>query len=409
MEKDFFTEYLEFVDLENQEAPAIYHRWTLASCIGSLLGRQFYLPFGKHIIYPNQFIMLMGTPGTRKGSAMNVGKEILKAAGYNRFAASRTSLERFLIDMKQLDESPANDLEEFVLDSPSESYIMAGEFVDFIGPNDIAFINLLTNLWDNLGEYRHPKIQGKSVEVYKPTVNLFGGSTPQTFAIAFPPEVIGTGFLSRLLLIHAEPTGKKIAWPSITDALVLEQLVAHFRAIRETIKGEASFSAEAKKIAGEIYANEVHVDDNRFTFYQQRRHIHMLKLAIIHAAANLSTVVEKAHVIRANTMLARAERWMPKALGEFGKNRYAEATQEVLQFLSTKTMPATATDIFKAVSRSISKMPELLEIIANLKTAEKIRIVELKGKAGYMAYHKEAPKWKDHLVDMSWLTVEETF
>src|SRR5688572_27538290 len=98
---DFFTKYMEFVDLENQEAPAVYHRWTLASAIGTILGRQFYLPFGKGKIYPNQFIMLMGTPGTRKGTAMNIGKELLKKAGYNRFSASRTSLERFLIDMKQ--------------------------------------------------------------------------------------------------------------------------------------------------------------------------------------------------------------------------------------------------------------------------------------------------------------------
>ena len=404
---DFFTEYMSFVGLENQEAPAIYHRWTIASVIGTLLGRQFYLPFGKGIVYPNQFIMLMGTPGTRKGSAMNIGRDLLKSAGYTRFSASRTSLERFLIDMKQLDVSMDTDIEALALDTPSESYVFAGEFVDFIGPSDIAFINLLTNLWDNLNEYKHPKIQGKSVEVYKPTVNLFGGSTPQTFSIAFPPEVIGTGFTSRLLLIHSEPTGKQIAWPAILDHLAQAQMVCHLKAIRESIDGEAIVDGKAKALAAEIYHNEIQVDDSRFAFYQQRRYTHLLKLSMIIAAANLSMVIKEEHVLWANTMLAAAEKKMPKALGEFGKSRYSEVSNEILQWMSRKSKPVNVNDIFKAVSRSISKLPELQEVIANLKATEKIQTVTIAGKTGYMTKHTEAPSWKTSLLDLDWLTSEE--
>jgi len=404
---DLFTRYMNYVDLENQEAPAIYHRWTLASILGALLGRQFFLPFGKGIIYPNQFIMLMGTPGTRKGSAMGIGKDLLQAAGYTRFAASRTSLERFLIDMKQLDVGLVEDLEEFVLDSPAETYICAGEFVDFIGPNDIAFINLLTNLWDNLPDYKHPKIQGKSVEVYKPTVNLFGGSTPQTFSIAFPPEVIGTGFTSRLILIHADPTGKKIAWPSLADELQKAQFVSELKEIKERITGEAIFCADAKRISKEIYGNEVQISDSRFGFYQQRRHIHMLKLAIILAAADISTEVLEKHVIRANTMLSRAERWMPKALGEFGKSRYAEASNELLQWLDKQTKPVTGSECYRVISRTVTKMSELQDIIANLKAADKIQTVNIGNKVGFMTKHAETKEWRKDLIDEEWLTEEE--
>lgn len=407
---DFFTEYMEYVDLDNQEAPAVYHRWTLASAIGALLGRQLYLTFGKGVVYPNQFIMLMGTPGTRKGSAMNLGRDLLKAAGYGRFAASRTSLERFLIDMKQFDVDPAqgiDELEALAFDDPAESYIFAGEFVDFIGPNDITFINLLTNLWDNLAEYKHPKIQGKSVLVIKPTVNLFGGSTPQTFAIAFPPEVIGTGFTSRLLLIHAEPTGKQIAWPAVADPLQQAQLAVRMREIKEQMKGECTFCPAARKLSGEIYKNEVHVDDSRFSFYQQRRYTHLLKLSMIIAAGELSMIVKEDHLVRANTMLAKAERWMPKALGEFGKSRYAEAANEILQFLNKRSMPATAVDIWKACGRSITKMPELQEILQNLKIAEKIQVLNIRGKVGYVTKHTATPTWKECFIDSNWLTPEE--
>lgn len=405
---DFFTEYMDFIQLDQQESPAIYHRWTLASIIGSLLGRQFYLKFGPAYIYPNQFIMLMGTPGTRKGAAMNIGRDLLKKLGYTRFAASRTSPERFLIDMRQTDVSMENNLEELVLESPAESYIFAGEFVDFISPKDIGFINLLTNLWDNLDEYRHPKIQGKSVEVYKPTVNLFGGSTPQTFSIAFPPEIIGTGFTARLLLIHSEPTGKQVAWPACLDPMAQEQMVCHLRTISEQITGEANFNAEAKTLAAEIYKNEIHIDDSRFAFYQQRRHTHLLKLGLVIAAANLSTTVKPEHILMANTMLASAEKRMPQALGEFGKSRYAETANEILQWMGKRTRPVNVNEIFKAVSRSVKNLPELQEIIQNLKVAEKIQVMNIQGKTGYVTKFTEMPSWKKVYVETNWLTPEES-
>lgn len=408
--QDLFTQYMDYVCLDRQEAPAIYHRWTLASIIGTLLGRQIHLPFGHGIIYPNQYIMLMGTPGARKGSAMNIGRELAKAAGYNRFSASRTSVERFLMDLKQYDVDPSMgvaDLEALVFNGPSESYVFAGEFVDFIQPNDISFINTLTNLWDNPPEYKHPKISGKSVHVYEPTVNMFGGSTPQTFAIAFPPEVIGTGFTSRLILVHAGPTGKKIAWPAPRDELATLQFVSLLKEMREKIKGEMIFPSVVRLLAEQIYENEIHVEDSRFAFYQQRRHTHLLKLAMILAAGEISMTVTEENIIHANTMLSQAERFMPKAMGEFGKSKYAEVSNEILAWLGKRATPATAQDIWKAVNRSISKLNELIEVLQNLKAADKIQVKDIKGKVGYMTKHVATPTWKTSLVDANWLTDEE--
>lgn len=407
---DLFTSYMNYVDLENQEAPAIYHRWTLASTIGALLGRQFYLPHGKGIIYPNQYVMLMGTPGARKGSSMNIGRDLLRKAGYARFSASKTSPERFLIDMKQYDSDPSetiDGLEALVLNPPAESYVFAGEFVDFMGSNDVAFINLFTNLWDNLPDYEHPKIHGKSVKVFQPTINLFGGSTPQTFAMAFPPEIIGTGFSSRLLLIHSEPTGKKIAWPTLPDDLATEQFALHLRTIREQVKGEAEFSEEARKTVEIIYKNMIYIEDARFNFYMERRDTHLKKLAMIIAAGEIKTTVKPEHVIRANTMLAKAERWMPKALGEFGKSKNATAAQEILNFLGRRTYPAQVADIWKVVDRTVSKVAELNDILHSLKTSEKIQIVDIRGKKGWMLKNVEIKEWDERLIDINWLTAEE--
>ena len=409
LKTDFFTAYMDYADLDNSEAPPIYHRWVCASIIGALLGRSVHFQLGPHTIYPNQFIMLMGSPGTRKGSAMGVGKSLLKATGYSRFSADKTSKERFLMDMKATDlVNGFDDLESIELDAASESYICAGEFTDFIGQNNMEFVTMLTNLWDNLSEYSQPKITGKSVLIPKPTVNLLGGNTVQGFALAFPPEALGNGFLSRVLMVYSEPTGIRIPWPGELDLLRKDALVQRLKLVR-TLGGKFGVSRAGKELGTTIYNSEVAVEDPRFQYYAQRRYIHFLKLALIIAAAELSTEITDVHMIRANTMLAMAEKGMPRALGEYGKSKYAVVSGAILEYLMHRTRPATSTDIWKVVHKDITKVTELSEILSSLKAADKIQVMTIQGKTGYMPKLKPASEWPDRLLDKSWLTEREHF
>lgn len=411
MTADFITDYMRLCDPENSEAPAIYHRWCAVSIMGALLGRQAWINFGVGNIYPNQYIMLMGEPGTRKGTAMGVARKLLKKAGYTRFAKDKTSKERFLVDMKVLDNSDEmlSDLENLSMDAPSESYIMAGEFTDFLGQGNMDFVTFLTNVWDNLDVYEHPKLHGKSVVVQKPTVNLLGGNTPEGFALAFPPEALGNGFLSRVILLHAEPTGTRIPWPEIPDQLLLADLANRMIAVRKEFEGEVPLTAEARKIAGEIYKKEIPVDDARFRHYQQRRYIHMLKLSLLLAVYNFSARIDVEHIVRANTMLAAAERHMPKALGEFGASRHSLVAGKILSYLQSCSVPQLPTQLWKVVHRDLSKMTELVDILSSLKSAEKIQVKEIAGKTGYMPLHRQTAEWPSAYLDLNWLTPMEHF
>jgi len=409
LQNDFFTEYMTYADLDHSEAPAVYHRWVCASVLGALLGRSIHFQLGPHTIFPNQFMMLMGSPGTRKGSAMGVGKGLLKAVGYSRFAADKTSKERFLMDMRATDlVSGFDDIETMEFDAPSESYICSGEFTDFIGQNNMEFVTMLTNLWDNLPSYSQPKITGKSVEVEKPTVNLLGGNTVQGFALAFPPEALGNGFLSRVLLIHSEPTGIKIPWPVELDLKKKAMLVERMQKIK-LMSGRFTVTKEATDVGAEIYNKEIPVDDPRFNYYAQRRYIHLLKLSLIIAAAELSEVITSVHMIRANTMLAMAEKSMPRALGEYGKNKYAVVAGAIIEYLMKRTLPASVTDIWKVVHKDVNKIGELAEILGALKAADKIQVINIKGKTGYMPCLKPPKEWPEHLLDLKWLTERERY
>lgn len=405
-EKDFFTAYLDFVDLKSTESPAIYHRWVCASMLGAMMGRQIYLPFGHGKIYPNQYIMLMGSPATKKGTAMKVGERFLRATGYDRFSADKNSKEQFLKGMKQYDGDNENgmmDLEVLTLDAPAECYLYAEEFVDFIGQGDTGFMMMLTKLWDNPPVYKHPKITGKDVEVHKPTVSVLGASTAATFALSFPPEAVGTGFMSRMLLIFAEPTNQRIAWPGAPDEMQKAMIVERMKEMRK-LKGEMKKTKEFHELAEKIYQNMVFIPDERFAYYMERRHQHLLKLSMILAISDLSMVINTKHLIRANTMLIAAESKMPKALGEFGASKYSAVNNMILNLLTRKHYPQTATDIWKEVHKELSKLTELIDILSNLMKAEKIQVQTIKGKTGYVPYEKKEIQWDPTFMDLEWLT-----
>ena len=411
---DFVSTYMRMCDPHHSEAPAIYHRWCALSIMGALMGRQIWINFGIGPIYPNQYIMLMGEPGTRKGSAYGIAKQLLKQAGYSRFAKDKTSKERFLVDMKSMDSGPdtilsVEDLEEMVMDAPAETYIMSGEFTDFIGQGNMEFVTFLTNVWDNLPLYEHPKLHGKSVIVHKPTVNLLGCNTTEGFSLAFPPESLGNGFLSRVIMVHADPTGVRIAWPEGRDELMMADLSNRMIAVRKEMHGEMKISDEARKVSSKIYADEIPVDDPRFKHYQQRRYIHMLKISMLLAAFELEDTIQAEHIIRANTVLALTEKDMSKALGEFGASKYSTVAGKILSYLNTSHTPQSNMQIWKVVARDLNKMGELIDILSSLKAAEKIQVKEISGKAGYLPLHRQKKEWPTSLLDLNWLTDLEHF
>lgn len=405
---DYFQQYLNYVGLS--ESPIPYHRWTSLSIISALLGRRFYLPFGHSSIFPNMYIQLIGSPGVRKSTAISIGKKLLSKTGYHKYAPDRLSKERFLIEMSatgmEFDEEDS-DLEELVMDIPHEMYVVADEFSDFVGSNNMEFITMLTKLWDCPDEYTHPKIHGKSVVVHKPTVNIISGNTPTGLINAIPAESVGNGFLSRMLFIYAEDTKIKITFPLPPATNLVDPIVQHLMDIKENVTGECTISAKARKLFDRMYREFHNIDDPRFLPYCTRRFTHLLKLSMVIAAASVRTEITEEDALRANTLLHNAELKMPKALGEFGKSRYADVANKILDALGRAVKPMTHNEIWKLVSKDLMKTQELGDIIKGLMAAEKIQVITLAGKQGYMPLFTEIKEWCPSLLLEDFLTPNE--
>ena len=284
MSHRFFEAYFSYIG--KNEAPTNFHRWTALSFVGTLLARSVYLPFGHGAIYPNQYIMLTGTPGTRKGSALKIGKGLIESIGYPYIAPNKAAKEAFWDWMaKQKGEDTELGL-DFDMDidpdpDPTEAYVAHDEFLDFIGIGDDSFVTNLTNLWDNLDKFENPKTRGNSITIHKPTINIISGMTPAGISEAFRSIAMGGGFFSRMIFIYSKPTDVAITFPDAPNTEQGNELRRHMLAISE-LQGELILEPEIRELLDRIYKEGPKIPDPRFQHYQQRRFTHLIKLIIIY-------------------------------------------------------------------------------------------------------------------------------
>lgn len=424
-EDNLFARYFVWLGYPgNTEASLVSHRWCAVSMIGAILGRQFVLPFGTAALLPNSFIQIIGVPATRKSTAIKQAKHLLKNFGYQSFAPEKISLEKFLMELHELtwgaddgnDDLSAEqsfDHNIFGSDNPKEAaelldiaemYIASDEFVDFIGRNNMDFISLLGTLWDYAGVYDRKLKHSKAVYINNPTINIIAGNTHEGFNQAFPPEMQGQGFFSRLLLIHAEPTGRKVPMPVAPSAEDTESVVSFMRQIKLNCVGNATLTQEAYDLAVQSYMTWKPLEDSRFEHYSGRRYTHLLKMSLICAAARLSRTIHSCDLLMANTLLTYAEYMMPKAMGEFGKGRNSAVVHKILSAINSAEDPIPLKDIYKLVHSDVDKLTVVNDLINELQTTGKIQFIP---GLGFLPVHKAKTVVDTDLVKPSWLWPEE--
>lgn len=385
---NLFKLYFEYV--KETEPPVIYHRWALMSAVGAFLSRRYWFPHGHMRVFPNMYVMLIGNPGTRKSSAIKMAKRVLSTAGYSTFAAEKTSKEKFLLDLQGeehgLSESKQEVLKNLFGDSAvdgvrdhREVFIVADEFNEFVGSGNTEFLSMLGALWDwddPINPYRQRVKNSKSVELYQPTISIIGGNTHAGFSEAFPSSIIGQGFMSRLVLVYSEPSGKKITFPTPPPENVGKQMTDLLIEMREKVVGPATLSQTARSALDVIYKSWTDLEDSRFKHYSTRRFTHLIKLCLICSAMRLTTEIGVEDVLLANTILSYTELSMPKAMGELGKTRTTEAASKIMEALYNTKTPMAIQQLWKVVSTDLERLTDLQTVLMNLQTADKIQVVK---------------------------------
>lgn len=397
--------------VEDTESPRVMHIWAAVGSLAAALGRRNYLPFGDGEIFPNHYIALVGTPGTRKSTVLKTARKQLSKSTGVKFAPDDTagqrqglvkammrnsSHEQLYLDSVKLDGrddtlaaltmsevSRITDIpeteEQREIDEADKQHLMAtsDELGIFIGQNNSQLLNFLTSAWDGR-EYEYDTTT-KSIVLRKPLLNLIACTTPVSIANSMPAAAVGQGFLSRVILVYGAKKYKIIARPKPFPEDSVVAVRSRLDEIYNMLHGPFDETPDATAYSESLYEWPLEISDSRFGYYHERRYTHLMKLAMCLAAGRGSHTIVKDDYDEAHRILRATERGMPDALGEFGMNPLASLKQSILEFMRDEM--AMPLEELRGHFHRDSRANEFMEVVNDLlRTKQLVLNTTTKGK-----------------------------
>lgn len=403
-ESDYLNDYLAMV--EDTESPRLFHVWQALFNVSCALGRRCHFPFGPLQIFPNQYVLFVGTPGTRKSTAAGLGKKVLKSNTGVRFAPQDTAGQRqgivaamqgnevskefldavelggrdrdmlTLTDIMEITNVAETEEAQFVSEADKHHIaVVSTEFSRFIGQNNLQMLDFLATMWD--GDDYEYQLKSSRTELKNPLINLVGCTTPTSIANSLPPAAGGQGFLSRIILVYGARKYKEVARPTVPVLETVDRVGQRLNDIYYKMSGPFSETPEAEQLSRDLYSYKIEITDSRFGYYAERRYTHLIKLSMVLAASRGTMLIEAIDVAEAHKILRATESGMPDALGEFGMNPLAAIKQEILEHLRESRGPMEMGHLIALFSRD-ARSGEIQEVVNDLRRVGAIKLIQQK-------------------------------
>lgn len=349
---------MNWLDLYNQytedhEAASIFQLWVGISTIASVLERKVWFRLMSDLIYPNMFIILVAPPAGRKGACMSMGSRLLDelAITGDIFLSSEKITPEAIIKRMALCKH------EFWLNNVPYNHCSLtaiSKELSSVGGRDIEYMfELLCDLYDS---HHHKKWASETIGrdadvVIGPWLHLLGGTTPKFFHKQEVQAGIGSGFLSRCMLIWAEEIRFRRTY--IRDIpkheRLRKQLIDGLYKIHD-IKGEYTWTKDAKERHDIWYENLPKRQNviEQLAAYHERKQMHLIKLSMILAAAKRQDLLIDLDILNtAFSYLKMAEHFMPRVFSGTGKSINTEDIETVMIQLQRCKKPISYNQLWK--------------------------------------------------------------
>lgn len=325
---------------EETEIPAIFSLWVGISTVSCCLGRDCFIDMGHFCIYPNMYVILVaGSAKCRKSTSIGAGRKFME----------NVTPPIKMLSQKMTPEALIGALSGMTAGSDTkilnhaEGIMVVDELATLIDRNAFksGMIPVLTKLYD-CEDFPY-ETRGRGLEeIRNPCLSILGGSTSDWIKEAVPQAAIGGGFTSRVVFVYKDSFEKLIPWPLMSkDAKKIQKLLQHD--FNEVAKMRGSFALEdnAKKIYEDEYRkfikDSILFDDINLAGYSGRRHITLLKVAmVISASVRDSRVIDRKDMLIAIAAMELVENDMPHVLKSIRNEFVGDVSEEVLNLIMMK-------------------------------------------------------------------------
>ena len=296
--KDWIHDFVAKVS-PRSEAPERFLYWAAVGTISGAIRRRCYIDMGTFAWYPNWYIILVGPPGLKKSTAIDLATKLLRPVEGVVFGSDCATWQQFVqevadaVDVFATGGAREDFLEQEYTQTSAITFAIS-EFGTFFDPKDLTMVNVLTEFWDGKDSpfVKSTKTQGKNV-IHSPFVNLIGATTPKWIADNFSSRFGGWGLSSRIIFLYADETTKQIAYP---DELWGREKDTWGRSFTEDLaeiakmEGPFSIDQDVREFARAWYVDhdtrtlalgKNPNSDPWLSYYLQRKWSHIHKLAIV--------------------------------------------------------------------------------------------------------------------------------
>jgi Protein of unknown function (DUF3987) len=377
---NFLRNFLTYA--EGCETPELYDLWSGLAALSSVVSRRVWINQGYYTIYPNLYIVLVGPPGGRKTTAMNMTKDLLREVGTVPFAATCMTKEALCRYMAtQCTKTfPIPKTDKVKTYTPIT--LCLTELTHFLGSNSAHMIDFLTTIYDQ--EVYDAKTKNKGDDIIPgPYLTVLACTTPTNITRYLKEDVISGGFSRRALFAFELDEGEPIAFPTISEeaANAWKECIKWSQTL-EAIAGEYQWAPDAinwyKKWYDDSFRGMKDHDNMMTRGYYRSKHIQLLKVGMLVAASeSMDLVLTKEHLEVGLAMLDKLELNLPKVFEGMGRNELAPVAARMVDLLEMAGKPVPEKKVLSEFFRDADTR-ELYGVIAHLVNTG--RIVQLEEK-----------------------------
>lgn len=323
---NWLEEYRNFTS--GTESPAAFHLWVALGTISAALQRKVSMDAGYYDVHSNMYIILTSPPGkSRKSTALRIGKSLLRGLkDYGQDIHFSTQASSVAALVKQLTAIPNKEHQSLTA--------FSSELGSLLGSKSIEMTDFLVDIYDCDPDWDKQTMQRGLEKIEFPWLTLLAATTPQWLGDNLSKTAVEGGFVARSVFVYEE-TRLLVAFPELTEEQKkLKKLLIHDLAIISALKGRMKFSPEAREFYKSWYEDPKRLagsgKDYRISGYFERKHIHVLKVAMALSVAARNELVLDVESIKAAIMLLNSiEPGMRKAFSAVGKNPHATVIERI--------------------------------------------------------------------------------
>lgn len=316
------------------ESPDVFHLWVAIGTLGAAAQRKILMDADYYEVHSNQFIILTSPAGrSRKSTAIRIGKALLKSA--MNYGAK--------INFSTQAGSVAGLVQQFLQIQNKEHQSLTGyisELGSLLGPKSVEMTDFLTDIYDCNPDWDKQTVSRSLEKIDRPWLNLICGTTPQWLGDNLSKTAIEGGYVSRSIFVYSKER-KRVAFPKQTpEQKALGKLLAKDLAHIAELKGVFEFSPSAQKYYEDWYEDperDIIEGDYRIAGFYERKHIHVLKAAMMLALAERDELVLEIPDIKAAiALLTSIEPGMRQAFRAVGKNVHGTTIERLRDMIAER-------------------------------------------------------------------------